>query len=900
MLRSWPHLEDDGGIAGGDSTALRTGSARPKAMLAGNFPPPGEDRVTPGSKGKRPMIPDDQLENQASAKTDESITGDIDDDEDEDDLPDFLNLVRSAEDQALMYIAQTNRRGWSQSMRAFHQEHFVGSKYTKKDWYNRSKIFRPKTRSSVRKDMAAVAASLFNNIDAINCLPGDEGDPKQRAAAGIMEQLVNYRTDRSSGRAAIPWFLVALGSRQNSLLTGVCLSKQSWKLELRKLDDEEKATDTDEDGSEIEVSREVWVPDIDRPDCQLIPPENFVIDPAADWTNPAQSAAYLFIKWPMHVDEIIEKQNSPQNPWKVVEESVLLSAVEAGKMDTAAIRRSRESGIDRFDETQTGNQFRIVWVYEVFMRWQGEDYTFFSVGSQEYLTDPRPVREVYPEQFGERPLTLGYGSLEAHRIFPMSPVESWQQYQVELNDMANLTLDAIKQNVMPVTKVRRGRNIDLDQVKRRSYGSSIIVQEPDDLTFERPPDIPQSVPQMTRELELEFDDLAGQFNGQTAENSNALSRTLGGLKLVSGSANAVQEYDIRVWIETWVAPTLEQIVRLEQYYESDPIVLGICGNRANMFQKHGVSQIDDDLLEQDITVRVSVGLGAGDPQQRLMKFQSAVQIAMPVLQGSPQFTSGEWQIDAEAVMEEVFGAAGYRDGGMRFIKKGPPKPNPLGDLPAQKLQSEITKNINMGKGALLTGLSKVAQVNLGDKELEAQKTNDLLGAQIEAHKMGFEHGHRHMDQHLAATDKGFQHGLGLREHHLKATDQAHRHEQERTAQAADLQQQAHQQEQDKTQQAMDQAAQQAGGSDDTGGGASGAPDQGAPTQGQQPDQSADTSGAPPAQPMAPPGPPGLGTEVPLPGATQQQASPQKAALAGQLAQLLQAAQQVLAQIEKSP
>ena len=56
-----------------------------------------------------------------------------------------------------------------------------------------------------------------------------------------------------------------------------------------------------------------------------------------------------------------------------------------------------------------------------------------------------------------------------------------------------------------------------------------------------------------------------------------------------------------------------------------------------------------------------VGLGAGDPQQRLAKFASAMSVAGPLLQQSPAFQSGEKQVDDEAVMEEVFGAAGYRE-----------------------------------------------------------------------------------------------------------------------------------------------------------------------------------------------------------------------------------------------
>ena len=463
--------------------------------------------------------------------------GTVEDSEDADEptakpLPDFLQLVRQAEEQALLYQNQNNRKAWSASFRAWHNEHFSASKYLKPDWRNRSKLFIPKTCSAVRKDQAATMASLFNSVDAINCLPGDEGDKMQRASAAVIEEVVNYRTDRASGKAAFPWFLIANGARQDALLTSICITKQCWKLELRKAAEEEQVQG--EDGNTIVRKVEVWRPEIDRPDMELIPPENMVIDPAADWTNPAQSASYLILKWPMRMDDIRKRMESPVGTWNRVDESILRTAVQASKFDMEALRRARESGIDRYDEAQTGFEFQIIWIYEVFMKVAGDDWTFKCAGDKAYLTDPRPVREVYPEQFGERPLAFGYGALEAHRIFPMAPVESWQPLQMELNDLRNLALDATKQNVMPVTKIIRGRQIDMDQVRRRSSGSAIIVSAKDDVTWETPPALSAAVPEMSRDLELEFDDLAGQFNGGTTENNNALSRTLGGLKLVAG------------------------------------------------------------------------------------------------------------------------------------------------------------------------------------------------------------------------------------------------------------------------------------------------------------------------------------------------------------------------------
>ncbi len=657
----------------------------------------------------------------------------------------FLEMLGEVQSQAQLYSNQVNRQAWERAYKAFHQEHFTGSKYTTKDFLNRSKLFIPKTRTAIRKDLASVSASLFGSIDAVNCMAGNEGDKEQRASAAIIQELVNYRTDRSSGKASIPWFHVAMGARQTSLLTGICLSKQYWKLDLRRAGEEDVPG---EDGRK----RDVWVPDIDRPDSVLFPSENFIIDPAADWTNPAQDSAYLVLKWPMRMDEIRRKQHDPRMPWNKVAESVLKAAGDRAKMDMAAIRRARERGIDRFDESQTGYEFDVIWVFETFMRTAGEDWTFISVDDQALLTDPKPVREVYPEQFGERPVVMGYGAFEAFSIFPQSSAESWQPLQQESNDLRNLTMDAIKQNVMPVTKVRRGRQIDLDQLKRRGQGTAIMVNDKDDVTWEKAPDVSAGTQILKQQLDIEFDDLAGQANYGTVQDNNALGKTLGGLKLAAGAANAVQEFDIRIWIETWCEPVLMQLVRLEQYYESDPIILGLCGERAKLIQKYGVNEITDELLENNVTIRVNIGLGAGDPQQRLAKFNSATQVALPLLQLDPKFQSGELTIDSEAVMSEVYGAAGYRDGGRRFVKAGQPKQNPMAGLEEDKVKSEAEKNRAQAKKAIIDAVVAVAEVGLSQRaQLEG-----AVSQQIDNH-------FRHMDQVGKAADMGFDHAERVRQ-----------------------------------------------------------------------------------------------------------------------------------------
>lgn len=623
--------------------------------------------------------------------------------------PDYLNLLTQAITQGQTYVTQNVRKSWDRSLRAFRNEHFAGSKYLSRDYKLRSSIFRPKTRAAVRKDMATAASSLFATTDAISCEPGDEGNAQQRASAAIIKELLNYRTDRTSGKNAIPWFRVAMGARQDAVLQAVCVSKQTWKLEQRRRIVQQPAFSFDEmtgepmigpDGTPVPMldemgqpvidEIEVMEPVIDRPDITLIPVENVIIDPAADWLDPVQSSAYWIVKYPMRKFEIEAKQKAPMNPWKTIDWSVMRS--NRTKTESAAVRMIRDGGQDRFDQTATGTgDFEVFWVYEVFMRVDDVDMHFWSADDKQFLTDPTPVEEIYPAFDGERPYTWGVASLEAHRIYSMAPAESWQPMQQEINDLANLRLDQVKLNVSPVAKVKRGRNIDLAALQRRGPNSVVLVQEEADVEWDRPPEVPSSAYAEMERLNADFDDLAGQFNSGSVQTNRSLNETVGGLKLIAGSANAVGEFDLRTWIETWVEPTLAQVVKLMQYYESDERVLALCGERAKLWQKFGIDQITDELLSEQVTIRVNVGIGNGSPQERLGKFAAAIQTLTPLAQVSPEMQSGELKIDFEEAAQEVFGLTGYRDGGTRFVKKGQPKQNPMQNIAVQDAMAKVEK-----------------------------------------------------------------------------------------------------------------------------------------------------------------------------------------------------------------
>jgi hypothetical protein len=165
-------------------------------------------------------------------------------------------------------------------------------------------------------------------------------------------------------------------------------------------------------------------------------------------------------------------------------------------------------------------------------------------------------------------------------------------------------------------------------------------------------------------LNADFDDQAGNFSTGSVQTNRQLGETVGGMQMMMSSANALGEFDLRVYVETWVEPVLRQIVKLEQYYESDTNIIAISAKRAKLMPRFGISDVTDDLLTSQVAISVDIGLGSSDPLQSLAKFQQASDIVLKLL--GPRATA---RMKDDAIIDEVYGKAGYRDASERFYNK---------------------------------------------------------------------------------------------------------------------------------------------------------------------------------------------------------------------------------------
>lgn len=595
-------------------------------------------------------------------------------------MTDFLKLAQEAYDASTSYVDANLRADWDYSIRAFRNEHAAGSKYLSEEYKARSRIFRPKTRSIIRKNEAAGAVALFSNMETVNIEPGNPDDPISVASAAALKAVVEYRLTRT-----IPAFQLVMGALQDAQTQGTVISYQYWEYQKK--------------GDKVIK---------DKPCIDLIPIENIRIDAGASWIDPVETSPYLCHIMPMKVCEVRAMMNSTD---------AKTGAPKWKKYNDAEIAKARPETIDTTRKARLGNKedpqqdnaeigaYDTVWVMRWFVRDEiGDDYTFYTLGTDALLTDPKPIEKVYFH--GKRPYVIGHSVLESHKVFKTGVPILVKQLQVETNDVANQRLDNVKFVLNKRWLVARGRQVDVQSLVRNVPGGVTLATDPNtDIKESNWPDVTSSSYVEQDRINADLDELAGNFSPSTKVANNAVNDTLGGSKLAAQGAGMMTDYLLRTFIETWWEPVLRQLVLLEQYYETDQIVLGVCAQKARLFPRFNISAITDDLLAKEVNVSVNVGMGASDPNQRFQKLLGGTNAVLNTIKMAPP------NFNVDEFIKEAYSNMGYRDGSRFWNMQQDPRLMQAMQMVEQLQQALKGKQMEMQQTAQL----EAAKIQSGER-----------------------------------------------------------------------------------------------------------------------------------------------------------------------------------------
>lgn len=638
----------------------------------------------------------------------------------------WLTMARDAYTESTDWFDASIRTTIEKSMAHFANRHAPGSKYLGDSYKFRSRSFRPKTRSTIRRNEAAAATAFFSTQDMVSCLAENEADPKQQMSAKILAELLNYRLDDS-----IPWFQILIGAYQNALNVGCAISHQCWDYDEyvtdEQLDDGAGNGMLYPDGDPI--TREVRHVITDKPRIDLVAIENFRLSPASDWTDPCGSSPYIVEMIPMFIGDVREKMRNGE--WFEFSDGEIQAAAQT-QYDSIRAERDGPKKQDAADVSHSTAAFDTAWIHRNIVRKDGEDYIFYTLGTHQRLSEPKPLREVYRHLArGERPYVMGHCIIETHKAYKAGLNELTFGLQEETNEIQNQRRDNVTLVMNKRYFAKRTATIDYKSLTRNVPGSVTLVDDINqDIRWDSPPDVTSSSYQEHDRVSLDYDEMAGAFSPGSVQSNRKLGDTVGGMEMLSSDANIITEYQLRVFAETWVERVLKQLVKLEQEYETDELVMLIAGQKAQYFEKMGVDKITDDALQGSMKVRVNVGFGSTNPQKRVEKLQVGLGAIATFLPQALQ------ELDTKEVVTEIMGALGFKGAERFFPKLGKEaKEDPKVAELTQALQAAQQELERRTGAATVTANSRV-QIEAMKTELRREELD--AEAELEYQRMQFE------------------------------------------------------------------------------------------------------------------------------------------------------------------
>jgi len=658
----------------------------------------------------------------------------------------WLSLARKAYDGSTEWVDTNLRYQWEKNISNFSSRHPPGSKYLTSAYDKRSKLFRPKTRTTVRKLESAMATAFFTNEDMMSISPANPNNPMQLAGAAIAQSIMQYRLTNT-----IPWFSTMVTALQDAAIYGTVVSHQYWEFEQK---DETFASvnDTGENVVDLQgkpVKEKVTSTLKDYPVIEVVEPENFRIDPASDWYDPISSSPYVIHLIPMFAQDAMERIDSGE--WKKITLEQLLTTTDETD-DTTRLTREEPREDPLEDDFENVEEYKIVWIHKNIIRKEGVDWCFFTAGTQYLLTDPKPLLEMYPWlKDGERPYVMGKLNIEAHRVYPSATVELTEELQAASNDIWNQRFDNIRLAMNKRYHIRRDRNIDLDALFRSVPGGAVEMDDPDqDVRVIETRDVTASAYQEQDRINMDFDELQGNFSASTVGGARNLNETVGGMALLAGNTNMITEFVLRTFAETWVEPVLKQLLKLEQYYETDEHVTALAGEAGGVEGEAGAidfgqDEVMDELLKQDVLLKVNVGMNATDPVGRVQQLLFGVTSV-------GQLPGMEGKLNLDEVSKEVFGLLGYKDGS-RFLIPSEADPQ------IEELQQQIeqmgmmleTDQVKMQGRMAIEQMKVEAQLRAAQLKSQTDLQKEVMSSKGEVGKLGIKQSEAYVKQQDADT-----------------------------------------------------------------------------------------------------------------------------------------------------
>ena len=219
--------------------------------------------------------------------------------------------------------------------------------------------------------------------------------------------------------------------------------------------------------------------------------------------------------------------------------------------------------------------------------------------------------------------------------------------------------------------VKRGKRVDLRSLVRNIPSSVTLMDDPEkDVQVQEAQDVTSSAYAEQDRLNLDFDDVAGAFSGSSVQSSRNLNETVGGMNILTASANKVENYQLYIWIEALTRAGAAA---------GDPAGAGIRDRRHHPVAGRAQGRTAAEVRHRR-RHRRPVAAGTHPRHQRRLRASPARRSRSTASCSASRRCATSWPTacsNATAkkiseVIKEIFGKLGYKSGGRFFDENQDP------------------------------------------------------------------------------------------------------------------------------------------------------------------------------------------------------------------------------------
>lgn len=455
----------------------------------------------------------------------------------------WLSRARAAFASSTTFFDLNVRKEIEDSIRMFNNQHPSDSKYNDPQYQKRSKLFRPKIRSIIRKNEAAAAAAFFSNMDVVNVEAMDPTRNENRASAEVMKMLLQQRLTKT-----IPWYQILLGGLQDAQNTGFACAHIYWKYVPRpksksgpvaEEEQEEPVSPEEEYPEQSHVPAGSFVAAEEKPEAAVEPtagpsvselPNTMSMASAAPApATPPQAAPVPGAPQPQAAQQALPGIPKEQEMPLKDEPCVDLIPLENLRIDPSAnwldpvntspyviqlipmytqdVRDCMTQGIWRTYPNGTLRQALTTSPDSIRTAREGNKQDRMSdtgkeLGDYEVIWVQRHIHRKEGEDwefytlgdlclltdprplreavfYGKRPYVIGRAIIEAHKLIPSSIGKLGRGLQDEANEIANQRIDNVKFVLNKKYILKRGKDADIAGLVRNVPGGVVMADDPE-------------------------------------------------------------------------------------------------------------------------------------------------------------------------------------------------------------------------------------------------------------------------------------------------------------------------------------------------------------------------------------------------------------------------------------